>query len=172
MLEELHGAPTGTVLGYRPEAGTWTPVLAETPTERLAYETVTRPFQEGTLEAIRSLFNSGWDGPLQLADLTPEAAVAALRAILLSPTSREVALLGGLVHCRSTDHAAPVTVVAPAAPGTDLHILQETLNQRSWPVGVLCGWRDAIDGPSRAEIQAIAQNMLHSLPERCLRQFT
>ncbi len=171
MLEELHGAPEGSVRDYRCDNGRWMPVLADAQAERQAYQSITRPFQEGTLAAISALFSKGQHGSLRLADLTPEAGLAALRAVLLAPTSREVALFGGLVHCRGTGHDTALPVVGPAPVSAPAHRLQEDLAQRSWPAGVLRAWRDAVDGPDRATILALARDMFPFLPEHELRHY-
>ncbi len=169
LLEELHTAPHGTVSGYRQQDGRWEPVFAEHAGERHQYETMIRPFQEGALETVAALF-AGGAAPLDLAELTPDAVIAAIDAVCLSPTPDERRLLGRLGHCDGFDHVA-FEPLAPADCPADSEALIARHRRCGWRTGTMLGWRDAATGARRAELGDLARSLLAHHGPRNLQQY-
>ena len=157
ILEELHGAPHGTVESYREAGGTWQPVFADSAAELRQYETTTRHFQDGTLESIAALFASGRAGALRLADLTRDAARAALGAVCLSPNAEELSLFGNLGHCATFDHARFDTLIPPGCPDDETS-MRQALERSGWRAGTLRAWqRDALAAGDAAWCERLAR---------------
>ncbi len=169
LLEELHTAPHGTVSGYRREGGRWEPVFAEHAGERHQYETMIRPFQEGALETVTALF-AGGAAPLDLAALTPDAVIAAIDAVCLSPTPDERRLLGQLGHCDGHDHVA-FEPLAPADCPADAQALIARHRRCGWRTGTMLGWHEAASGARRAELGDLARSLLAHHGPRNLGQY-
>jgi FMN phosphatase YigB (HAD superfamily) len=170
ILEELHGAPHGTVVSYERSGSAWRPVLADSPPEQAQFRRATRHFQDGVIETVRELFATGRSGELTLAALTPEVAIAAMGAVCLSPSRREVAMYGSLVHSASFDHRQWRRLVPDGPVPHDIATMREAIRGRGWLMGVLRSWTDRADGPARARIAAFARETFPFLGERQLRQ--
>ncbi len=127
ILEELHAAPHGTVLGYREAAERWAPVFADNPVERAQHERTAHPFGQGALETVSALFGNGRAGVLRLDDITPDAVRAAIAAVFLSPDPGERAALGGLGHCATFDHATLEPIVPDQTAPEDDEALRVAL---------------------------------------------
>ncbi len=171
ILEELHGAPHGTVLGYREEAGRWTPVFADNPSERAQHERTARPFQQGALQTVSALFGTGRAGTLRLHDVTPDAVRAALGAVCSSPDPHERAALGGLGHCATFDHASAQPLVPDGPAPDDPEALRVALRDCGWPVGTAHRWLAQAAPDRRQALAASVQEQLSALGPRALRQF-
>ncbi len=169
LLEELHTAPHGTVSGYRQQDGRWEPVFAEHAAERAQYETMIRPFQEGALETVAAVF-PGSAGSLDLAELTPDAVIAAIDAVCLSPTPDERRLLSRLGHCDGHDHVA-FEPLAPTDCPADAEALIARHKRCGWRTGTMLGWHEAAAGVRRAELGGLARSLLAHHGPRNLRQY-
>ena len=169
LLEELHTAPHGTVSGYRQAGGRWEPVFTDHPDEQRQYAAMIRPFQEGALETVDALFGGG--GSLELAELTPDAVIAAIDAVCLSPTPSEHALLGRLGHCASFDHVAFEPLAPPDCPA-DTEALIARHRACGWRTGTMLGWQQAVSGERRAELGRLAHGLLAHHGPRNLKQFS
>ena len=157
ILEELHGAPHGTVQSYREADGTWQPVFADSAAELRQYETKTRHFQDGALESVAALFATGRAGTLRLEELTPDAARAALGAVCLSPNAEELALFGGLGHCATFDHARFDTLIPPECPDDETS-MRQALERSGWRAGTLRAWqRDALAAGDAVRCERLAK---------------
>ncbi len=171
ILEELHAAPHGTVLGYREAAGRWAPVFADHPAERAQHERTARPFQEGALATVASLFATGRAGTLRLDDITPDAVRAALSAVCLSPEPGERAALGDLGHCATFDHATAEPLVPDRPAPEDLEMRRAALRDCGWQVGVAHCWLSGASPGDRPALAAWLRDQLSALGPRTLRQF-
>ena len=171
ILEELHAAPHGTVLGYREEGGRWVPVFADHPAERAQHERTARLFQSGALDTVASLFATGQAGTLRLDDITPDAVRAALGAVCLSPEPAERAALGGLGHCATFDHATAEPLVPDRPAPEDLEARRVALRDCGWQVGVAHRWLARASPEHRPALAAWLRERLSALGPRALRQF-
>ncbi len=171
ILEELHGAPHGTVLSYREAAGRWSPVFADNPAERAQHERTARPFQQGALDTVAALFDTGRAGMLRLDEITPDAVRAALGAVFLSPEPQERAALGGLGHCATFDHATAGTLVPDGPAPEDPELRRVALRDGGWQVGTAHRWLAQAAPERRQALAAWLQERLSSLGPRALRQF-
>ena len=170
IIEELHGAPHGTVQSYRQADGVWQPVFADSPLEQRQYETVTRHFQDGTLASVAALFATGRFGTIKLDELTPDAARAALGAVCLSPNREELSLFGSLGHCATFDHARFDTLIPPHCPPDD-EAMEQAFRRSGWRHGTLLAWHHASDAPGRERVSRLAARSLAHYEPRTLRQF-
>ena len=171
ILEELHGAPHGTVLGYRDAAGRWSPVFADNPLERAQHERAAHPFQQGALDTVAALFGTGRAGTLRLDGITPDAVRAALAAVFLSPDAQERAALGGLGHCATFDHATAEPVVPDGPAPDDPELRRVALRDGGWQVGTAHRWLAQAAPGRRQALSASVQEHLSVLGPRALRQF-
>ncbi len=171
ILEELHAAPHGTVLGYREEAGRWAPVLADNPPERAQHERTAQPFGQGALETVAALFGTGRAGTLRLDDVTPDAVRAAIAAVFLSPDPAERAALGGLGHCATFDHATLEPIVPDRPAPEDGEALRVALRDCGWQVGIAHRWLARAAPEHRQALAARLQQRLSALGPRTMRQF-
>ncbi len=171
ILEELHGAPHGTVLSYREQNGRWMPVFADNPAERAQHQRAARPFQQGALDTVSALFATGRAGALRLDDITPDAVRAALAAVCLSPDPRERAALGGLGHCATFDHATGEPLVPDGPAPDDPELRRVALRDCGWPVGTAHRWLAQAAPGRRQALAAWLQERLPALGSRALRQF-
>ncbi len=171
ILEELHGAPHGTVLGYREEAGRWAPVFADNPLERAQHERTAQPFGQGALETVAALFGTGRAGTLRLDDITPDAVRAAVAAVFLSPDPDERAALGGLGHCATFDHATLDPIVPDRPAPEDGEALRVALRDCGWQVGSAHRWLARAAPEHRQALAARLQQRLSALGPRTMRQF-
>lgn len=171
ILEELHGAPHGTVLSYREAAGAWAPVFADNPAERAQHERTARPFGQGALDTVSALFATGQAGTLRLHDITPDAVRAALEAVCSSPDPAERAALGSLGHCATFDHATAEPLVPPGPAPEDAELRRVALRDCGWPVGTAHRWLAQAAPDRREALAAWLQGRLSALGPRALRQF-
>jgi predicted HAD superfamily hydrolase len=173
LLENLHLAPEGTTIGYREEGGRWVPVLAENAEERAQQAALIAPFQDGTVEAVGALFRTGRHGTLRLSELTPEAGLAAISRVALSPTARELEVLGRIRHARDLSHTVYVPLLPDALPPCMGETWEGSPMALDWPVGAARTWLGML--PASAEREALAARLraaLSHLDPRTLRQFS
>jgi len=170
LLEELHTAPHGTVIGFERKAGRWEPSLSHSPIEAEQYTRVSY-FQDATIAAVRELFLHGRDGPLRVDDLTPASALGAMAAVCLSPSARELAALGRLQHSTNFDHAHFTPMVPDGPPPARHDDMRRALEEARWPLCTLRSWHDCSAGLDRERVRKVAKEVLAYLDERSLRQF-
>ncbi len=170
ILEELHMAPHGTVVSYEWRDSKWTPMIAESPIEMSQYQHLTRHFQEGALEAVASLFATGRYGPIQLDEITPSVVRAALGAICISPSARELSLLGSIRHCSTFDHSHADAII-PAELPSDEQTMQSIYARSGWRLGTVLSWQKHASPKQKELIKAFARDKFCYLSERVLRQF-
>ena len=171
ILEELHTAPEGSTLGFEVRTdGRLTPRLAASPAELAQHEASTRHFQEGALETVAALFSGNGSCPIRLEELDREAALAALGAVVLSPTIDELELIGKLGHSATFDHATLPSLVTPRCPVARGEA--EALFFRSeWRTGQALAWLRSSRGADQELTRAMAARHLQHLGERRLRAF-
>lgn len=167
MLEELHTAPHGTVLGYRQDGqGTWRALLADDAAERAQFERAARPFQSACVETVTELFGTGRCGSLRLHEITPEVVRATLAAVSLSPQGEELARLGGLGHHATFDHARFETLVPDGLPvgaeGRDA-----VLRRCGWRMGTALRWMERA-GDTVPEVRDWVRHVMKHYGERVL----
>lgn len=170
ILEELHSAPHGTVCSYANRNGVWSALLSESPAEMSQYETITRHFQDGTLETIAEIFMTGSSGTLTLESLTPEAARAAMAAFAVSPSKRDVEMFGEIGHCSTFDHA----VLAPIIP-TDIPMDEAAMRKGlsgHWGIGTLKYWYTNSPVEQRDALRNLAKQTFGHYGDRVMRQFS
>jgi len=126
LLENLHGGPHGTTIGYRQKDGRWTPELHHAAVEREQHTALIAPFQTAAIESVAELFETGRFGPVRLDELTPQAGLAAIERLALSPTPEELAWLGQIQHCVDTSHSVYRTLTDTA---------KRLPPEADWPVG-------------------------------------
>jgi hypothetical protein len=171
LLENLHLAPEGTTTGYRQEDGRWMPVLADSPVERAQHAALITPFQHGTVAAVGALFHEGRFGALRFEELTPEAGLAAIERVALSPTAREMEVLGSLRHARDFDHAEYGSLLPDTLPDCLAATEDGRPMATDWPVAAARAWLGMMP-PSAAREAFLARlraDLAH-LDPRSLRQ--
>ncbi len=170
ILEELHSAPHGSVKSYRLDAGRWEPVFTTNVEEVAQYASVTRHFQEGVLQAVGELFREGRSGCLTLEDLTPDAARSAMAALCMSPSAREIALLGKLVHCAHFDHSRFESLSLLQCPEND-EARRAAFWRSAWRMGTLRHWYASAAPEHKPLLRDLAREAFAHYGERNLRHF-
>ena len=126
LLENLHCGPHGTTIGYRREGGQWTPELRHSAAELEQHAALIAPFQDAVVEAVAELFETGRYSLVHLDELTPQAGLAAIERLALSPTPQELELIGSIRHSIDANHS----VFRPLADTARRWPLET-----DWPVG-------------------------------------
>jgi FMN phosphatase YigB (HAD superfamily) len=171
LLEELHMAPEGSTLGFtRDTDGRLVPELADSPAERAQHATSTGFFQEGALETVAEVFAPSREGPLTSDALDREAALAALGAVFLSPTDRELELLRTLGHCSTFDHATLEPIVRESCP-SERREAEAVYLDSDWRIGQLLTWNRSARDADRRLARELADQHLAFLGPRRLRVF-
>jgi hypothetical protein len=138
IIEELHGAPHGSVDGYvSQESGQISPLFKWDSQQEHQYFQFIKPFQDAAIEELMEQFKTT-NGELP-EDLTPSVAVKALDAVLLSPTQEEFENLGKLCHSESFGHEDWELIVDPFPPIEESD-LRRSLSESQWPVGQALSW--------------------------------
>jgi hypothetical protein len=175
MLEELHGAPHGSVTGYRRDGDRWVAELHDTAVEHAQHEEGTRHFQDAAVSGLAEIVRTGRVGTIAAADLTRETALAAIEAVGLSPTVEEMRQLGRLKHSPNFDHSTFCTIIPDDPEPLSAEALRAVIEANtSWMAGALKAalLRNA-DRPERqALVCALATRMLAHCDKRVLRQFS
>jgi predicted HAD superfamily hydrolase len=171
LLEELHGSPRQSTIGYKRIQDRWEPHTPEVRAEREQYDEKIEFFQRGTFEGVFSLFREGKYMTLDIQDCTIPAAKAALASVFLSPTEEELTLLGSLGHALMFDHSTFKSMLAPI-PDTDEEA-KALIEGNDWRPGLLKYWHSqASDREQRQRIRNLALTHLGPyMNERQLRQF-
>jgi hypothetical protein len=173
LLENLHLAPEGTTTGYRLEEGRWVPVLGDSAVERAQHAALIAPFQDGTVAAVGALFREGRQGTLRLEEMTPEAGLAAISRVALSPTAREMDMLGRIRHARDFDHLVYESLLPDRLPDC----LAETEAGRpmatDWPLAAARAWLAMMPASEAREafVARLRADLAH-LDPRSLRQIS
>lgn len=172
ILEELHGTCHGTTCDYTQDAeGNWQPVFKENRAEEYQYDTCVRWFQQGTVEGIHEQVSQTGDKCFLPPDVvTPEAGVAALGQVFLSPNQEEIELLGSLGHCPSFDHAEHTPMLNDNLPASadEMH---RQLQQSDWVVGQMKYWWDKASCAQRSLLQQVIHRDFAYLGDAVLNQF-
>ena len=174
MLEELHGAPHGSVTGYRRESDRWVAELHESAVERAQHENGTRHFQDAAVSGLAEIVRTGRAGTIAATDLTRETALAAIDAVGLSPTVEEMRQLGRLKHSPNFDHSTFCTIIPDDPEPFTAEALRAAIEANtSWKAGALKAalLRNAARPEPQAAIRKLAEGMLAHCDERTLRQF-
>ncbi|WP_173576602.1 HAD-IA family hydrolase [Acetobacter fallax] len=134
ILENGFSSSDGVTLGYEWKDGTIKPVLADSLSEGSQHKELIAPFQQAALQAISLIFAGAHPSGLIRDDLTLETGQAAISRLSLSPTSRELAVLGSIRHSPDLAHVHVVTLVPELRPDAVVgsHL---DLRRREWPVG-------------------------------------
>jgi len=99
VIELLHSAPHGSVIGFEDERSRYQPILQDRPGEVSQYRDLVAPMHEGARRFIADVLDLGemLGVPIDTAPLLrPGEAAANLFRLLSAPRPAEVALLGGL----------------------------------------------------------------------------
>ncbi len=174
LLEELHGAPHGTVTGYRRDGDRWVAELHESPVERAQHEDGIRHFQDAAVRGLAEIVRTGRAGTIAAADLTRETALAAIEAIGLSPTVEDMRHLGQLKHSPNFDHSTFCTIIPDDPEPFSAEALRAVIEANtSWFAGALKAalLRNAHRPERQALVCALAARMLAHGDERMMRQF-
>ncbi|MCQ8278408.1 hypothetical protein NFI95_08075 [Acetobacteraceae bacterium KSS8] len=171
VLEELHTAPHGTVTGYAQDGdGRWQAVTAEDPEGSAQFERAAKPFQDGCLATVRTLFETGRCGALALEEITPEVVRATLAAVTLSPDARELRLLGGLGHHATFDHDGYKTLVPNGVP-SGAEARTAALRSCGWRMGTVLSWLARVPPEEAPELKAWVRHMMGHYGKRVLGRF-
>lgn len=143
IIEELHGAPHGSVDGYvSQESGKVSPLFRWDSQQERQYFQFIKPFQDAVIEELKEKFKTT-SGELP-EDLKPSVAMKALDAVLLSPTQEEFENLGKLCHGASFGHEDWRLIVDPFPPVEEID-LRRSLSESQWPVGQALSWLKSLN---------------------------
>lgn len=172
ILEELHGTRHGTTIAYaQGEADSWHPVFKQNQAEEMQYDTSTLWFQKGVVEGIKALYSETRNHPgLTSEMLTPDAGIAALGAVFLSPTEEEVRLLSELGHCPTFDHAAHVPMLSARLPPA-IDDIRSRLMRSDWAVGQMKLWWINANPNERSKLREVIHHDFSFLGHAVLQQF-
>jgi predicted HAD superfamily hydrolase len=170
-LETLCSSPEGTTVDYRLTNNLkWVPQTKPNVAEYEQYCTATKYFQQGVLDVVEAVFFGGNFGPLKLEDCTIEAARSAVASVILSPTDKELELIGSLGHCFLTDHNYFSPQIESEFPTSDDQI-NKVLPNKNWLAGTIINWYKMAPKHEKEWMRRIARERLGHLGERRLRQF-
>lgn len=140
VLEELHGTRHGTTISYKKKNGGWEPIFMPNALEEEQHDTMTRWFQQGTVDGIRELFANGGEKLGLLSDnLSPQAGIAALGQVFLSPSTDELNLLSQIGHCPTFDHAEHQPLLTYEVP-VNINKMRQQLYKSDWAAGQILYW--------------------------------
>ncbi|MGH9022861.1 MAG: glycosyltransferase [Acidimicrobiia bacterium] len=94
LLELLHGAPHGQVVGYERLGSVVAPVLEDSPWERRQFRHVVEPIQRFAMAALTRHLDTRGAAPFRSPD--PEVVARAALRFLHDPTAAEASVLGRL----------------------------------------------------------------------------
>lgn len=172
LLEQLHSAPEGSVSAYKKTTqGVIEPVLKSSKHESIQHKEITEHFQRGTLAAIASLFGRDKPHPLLATqDLSKETAIAALGALMLSPSLKELQLLATVGHCATFDHATHEGLIQQGFPFNE-EKAAELFFCSEWRLGQLKLWWLLGNAHQKAFCRTLAERHFNFLDGRILNQF-
>lgn len=172
LLEQLHSAPHGSTKGYHAvDDGHILPTLTENPLEAKQYELATRWFQQGAIETVTSLFKGHGDAlPVALKDLNPNAVLASLGSVILSPSATDLEVLSQIGHCATFDHLTHHPILSSELPG-DLEQMRSVCARSEWKIGQAKHWWFMADAQQRQQIKALTNSEIFPFDERIKRQF-
>lgn len=147
FLEALMTAPHGSVVGYGSADESFAPVLAHTPPEIEAWESVVGRVAAAAIDAAEAMLIGEHPSGVTAEDLDGEAVWSALMQVAHTPRPDEVALLGGVNHVTSIDHEGsgrPLVLDAPPMRPpigpVELTGWYNRLMHRHWLQGSLARW--------------------------------
>lgn len=147
FLEALVTAPHGSVVGYGSAAESFAPVLAHTPPELDAWNTVVGRVAGAAVDAAEALLLGEHPSGVTADDLDGDSVWAALMQAAHTPRPDEVELLAGVNHVTSIDHEGngrplvldPPPMRPPVGP-VELTAWYNRLMHRHWMQGSLARW--------------------------------
>jgi predicted HAD superfamily hydrolase len=164
FLEQLHGAPYGTTLGYSADAsGKILPILQHSPLEVSQHDNITQHFQEGVKEAL--LYISRHD-----IHFDRNAAIAAMGSVFLSPLDSELDVFERISHCPTYDHSSHISILDQKIPAS-IDSLENCLNKSESPALQLRSWLKNANPEQRENILSLASKLFEAFDNRLLRQF-
>lgn len=172
ILEQLHSAPHGSVMGYEISSdGKALPIFRDNPSEVKQYNEITRYFQEGVLDSIRAYFNG--QGICGLTDkiLNKDVALAALGAVMLSPSSVELDILKRIGHSATFDHSSHDSIIVEKMPD-NLNEAIEIILRSDWRIGQLKQWWHHANDFQKNILRDFIKQHLTWLDKRILRPFS
>ncbi len=164
IIEELHGAPHGSVEGYvSQESGQVSPLFGRDPQQEHQYFQFVKPYQDALIEELQQKFTT--TGGAAPKDLTPKFALNAIGALLLSPTAEETKNLGKLGHGASFGHEDWKPILDEFLPvdETDLH---RSLSESHWPIGQALSWLRLLKSHNSDNRYLYLDTFLNSHPGR------
>lgn len=172
LLEQLHSAPHGSTKGYHAvDNGHILPTLAENAREAQQFELATQWFQQGAIETITSLFNGHGNAlPVDLKDLNPNAVLASLGSVILSPSATDLEVLSQIGHCATFDHLTHHPILSSEIPG-DLEQMRSVCARSEWKIGQAKHWWFMADARQKQLITALVNSEIFPFDERIKRQF-
>ena len=146
MLEVLMTAPHGSVIGYGDASTGFAPVYADSPVERIAYDTVIANIARAAASSARDLVMGTHPSGVVAADITGASVWAAMMQVGHTPRLEEVECLAPLRQISAIDHEGeglPLVMDIPAWAGkyADPTRITDTLIHGHWVQGTLCQWR-------------------------------
>jgi predicted HAD superfamily hydrolase len=150
LLENLHCGPHGTTVGYRRDGGKWTPELRQSAAEMQLHAELIAPFQDAVVAAVAELFETERYGPVRLHELTPQAGLAAIERLALSPTPQELEHIGSIRHSIDASHS----VFRPLADAAQRWPLET-----DWPVGSALVLREEGTANSDDRIETVRRSV-------------
>jgi len=141
VLEELHMAPHGSIWTYQNHDGQWSALASANPEETRQHRDITSHFQAGAVDGVRELFATGRLGQLNLDELNPQAARAAIAAYFTAPSPRDLEMMSQLGHCTSFDHAVFAPIITRDLPksGGEADLLN-VIGKEHWKIGAIKHW--------------------------------
>lgn len=170
LLEQLHSADHGTVIGYLKTAdNTIKPEFKYNSAESAQYQEVTRFFQDGVIDTIRRLFNNS-RSEISISELSIDSSIAALGAVILSPSIHELNLLGQIGHCATFDHSRHDPIITKNMPNNHEEANAILVNS-DWRIGQFKQWWIQADQQDRQYLRDFCRTHLSVIGHRALHQF-
>lgn len=146
MLEVLMTAPHGSVIGYGDASTGFAPVYADSPAERIAYDTVISDIARAAVSSARDLVMGTHPSGVVAADITGASVWAAMMQVGHTPRIEELECLAPLRQISAIDHEGDglslvMNIPAWAGKYADPTRITDTLIHGHWVQGTLCQWR-------------------------------
>lgn len=140
IMELLHSAPHGGVIGYERKGLEAVPILQDNEPERSQYEKVIGVFHKAALDGVRYLMKNR---KISLY-ATPKVAACALEALCIHPTPEEAGIFGELFHFDGFEHAGDGVKIAPLSY-EEFDCFEDLYRKTYWKGGLLTRWKSSLN---------------------------
>jgi hypothetical protein len=164
IIEELHGADSGSTTDYELIHTVWKPVYQEMDEEeQKQYQEKIMWFQHGAIEYV---LKANKDRSLHW---TIEQVKSMLNQVLTSPTNSELELLGSLHHSMMFEHSEYPRILQDQ-PETEAEA-ENLISVSDWKLGLILHWYRNKDGDKEMVRRLAQKHVGPYLTSRQLRQF-